>query len=391
MSDEVVSEREFELTERIMQLEALNSRLHEKVVQRDSKVRLHESSIRRLVAERDKAAEEADFINSITHGEVSPPKWLTASRKSSKRDHHATVGLMLSDLHLDEVVQASEMRSVNAFDRDIAVMRFEHVIETAILLTTEYFSGLTYDGCVCLWAGDVFSGIIHEELRETNHTSMFDSMHFWEPIVAGAFERLASAFGKLHVPVVVGNHGRQTIKWRAKGRAKDSFEWLFAHNICDHYFKGSKTVTFDIPESFDTNVHVYNHRLHLEHGDNFKGGGGIAGAMSPLLLGVHRTTRQAISEERMFQSRPALLGVNDDLEMNQRMFDVMALGHWHQYVVAPSKGLIINGSLKGYDEYARAKKFEPELAQQAMWLWTPEHGISFAAPVIAQNREKEGW
>ena len=74
-----------------------------------------------------------------------------------------------------------------------------------------------------------------------------------------------------------------------------------------------------------------------------------------------------------------------------RPFDVMAVGHWHQYIVAPSKGLIVNGSLKGYDEFARQFKFEPEPAQQAFWLWTPEHGISFSAPILAVDRASEGW
>lgn len=349
--------------------------------------------IRRLVLERDKAVEEADLLTQLHEGSIEPPKWLAPKKKKSG-DKRATVGLMLSDLHLDEVVLPAEMRGVNAFNREIAEIRFNRVIENTIELATDYFQGLTYDGCVVLWAGDVFSGIIHEELRETNDDTMFGSMLYWEPIVAGAFERLASVFGKLHVAVTVGNHGRQTIKWRAKGRAKDSFEWHFAHTIAKHHFGNSENVTFDIPESYDTNVKVYNHTLHLEHGDNFRGGSGIAGAMSPLLLGVHRTTRQAISEERMFQF--AANKVDEGAPVygmapTDRMFDVMALGHWHQYVVAPSKGLIINGSLKGYDEYARSKKFEPELAQQAMWLWTPEHGITFAAPIIAQKRSDEGW
>jgi hypothetical protein len=372
-------------TPELAELRSANARLTEAISRRDVKIDTQERAIKKLVAERDAAVTAANYVEQLRQGSAKPPKWMAAKQRR-KDVHHATVGLMLSDLHLDEVVKPEEMRWVNAFDRDIAEQRFQRVIETTILLTGEFFAGLHYDGAVVLWAGDVFSGIIHEELRETNAASMMKSLHYWEPIVAGAFERLASVYGRLHVPVTVGNHGRRSEKWRAKGRAEESFEWLFASNIRDHHFKGSKTVTFDIPESFDTHVNVYSHRLHLEHGDNFKGGSGIAGAMSPLLLGVHRTTRQAIGEERMFQNAadPAVVPV-------ERMFDVMALGHWHQYIVAPSKGLIVNGSLKGYDEYARAKKFEPELAQQAMWLWTPEHGISFAAPIIAQNREAEGW
>lgn len=290
--------------------------------------------------------------------------------KRRKTERRATVGLMLSDLHLDEVVRPEEMNWTNAHNRQIAQIRLQHVIETTIKLTDDVFSGMRYDGIVVPWAGDVFSGIIHQELRENNEAPLLDSLVYWEPIIAGAFERLASHYGRLHVAVVCGNHGRLSHKPVAKGRVRDNIEWLFAHNVARH-FADSSHVTFHIPQAADTIVRVYDHRMRLEHGGAFKGGSGIAGAMSPLLLGVHRATRQAMAEGRPF--------------------DVMAVGHWHQYIVAPSKGLIVNGSLKGYDEWARSMKFEPEPATQAFWLWTPEHGISFAAPIVAQRRKDEGW
>ena len=35
--------------------------------------------------------------------------------------------------------------------------------------------------------------------------------------------------------------------------------------------------------------------------------------------------------------------------------------------------------------------FEPEPAQQALWITTPERGITFSAPVFVQDRKAEGW
>ena len=72
-------------------------------------------------------------------------------------------------------------------------------------------------------------------------------------------------------------------------------------------------------------------------------------------------------------------------------FDTVVMGHWHQLIMAPSQGLIVNGALKGLDEYAAISNFAPERPQQALWVTTPEHGVTFTAPVFVQDRAKEGW
>jgi hypothetical protein len=65
------------------------------------------------------------------------------------------------------------------------------------------------------------------------------------------------------------------------------------------------------------------------------------------------------------------------------------MGHWHQYLSTPS--LIINGSLKGYDEYAKISNFGFEPPQQALAIVTPERGITFQAPVFCLDRKREKW
>lgn len=354
----------------VEELESELARAQVKLAKREQRIKTLERSVRELANIREETERRAAFMDAIANAEVPPPRWLTPKRNKSKGKRQVTVGLMLSDLHLDEVVRPEEMNWVNKYNRQIALMRFERVIESTIKVATEIFSYPDYDGIVVSFNGDVFSGIIHQELRESNDATMFESLLFWEPIFVGAIDRLASAFGKFHGIWQYGNHGRMSHKPVAKNRARDNMEWLFAHNVARHFVNDPR-VTMTIPESADTQIQVYDHVMRLEHGDAFSGGSGIAGAVSPLLLGVHRATRQAMAENRPF--------------------DVMGVGHWHQYLVAPSKGLIINGALKGYDEYARGKKFEPEPAQQAFWLWTPEYGVSFAAPIMAQDPVAEGW
>jgi hypothetical protein len=62
--------------------------------------------------------------------------------------------------------------------------------------------------------------------------------------------------------------------------------------------------------------------------------------------------------------------------------DVHLFGHWHQYLTIPNA--IVNGSLKGYCEYARGAAFGYEPPRQALAIVTPERGIVQQMPVYAE-------
>ena len=309
---------------------------------------------------------QLDLLSHIDQTKLEPPRWLQPVRPTKKV--RGTVVAMLTDTHFGEVVNPAEIDFLNAYDDRIAEMRLHRFADKTIALSRDYISGITYDGCVLLLGGDIFSGVIHEELEQTNADTLYESVvHWMEPLLA-VINELASAFGKLHIATTYGNHGRRTKKPRAKKRAQDNIEWLFYRSL-QRATKGDKRITWQIPESVDTYISVYSTRFLLTHGDQFRGGSGIAGALSPLLLGQHRKTRRA-----MASGRP---------------FDILTIGHFHQYLTLP--GLIVGGSLKGADEYSYIGNFGYEPAQQAFWVVDPEHGVTMHAPLHVVDREAEGW
>jgi hypothetical protein len=326
--------------------------------------------LRHVLKERNdlvqRLSRELGVLEKVGH-RSQPPGWLSAPPKSRSK-HHATPWLMLSDLHLDEVVNPDEMHGINAYDRRIAEMRLTAVFEGAARITRDYWSGLTYDGIVCVLGGDIFSGNIHDELRETNADTLLASVDHWiDPIAAGV-EMLADTFGKVHVPVVVGNHGRTTRKPRAKLRARDNFDWFIGRAL-QRVFRSDSRVTFEIPDAPDALVAAYGRTVLVTHGDQTSGGAGIGGIWPPIMrLDARKSQRQAAVDQP---------------------YDLMVMGHWHQLVFGPK--FIVNGSLKGYDEYAYTSNFGYEPPQQALWLMTPEHGITWRAPVLCQDRAAEGW
>jgi hypothetical protein len=73
-------------------------------------------------------------------------------------------------------------------------------------------------------------------------------------------------------------------------------------------------------------------------------------------------------------------------------YDTMIVGHFHTYI--HTRTLIVNGSLKGMDEYAYTNNFSFEEPQQALWLNHPRHGITFRMPVNCEQgavKAKTNW
>ncbi len=128
---------------------------------------------------------------------------------------------------------------------------------------------------------------------------------------------------------------------------------MIAQLLRRHFLKDSR-FSWLIPDGSDAWYRVYNHRYLLTHGDQFRGGDGIIGALGPILRGDTKKRAR-----------------NGQIDLG---YDTMILGHWHQYL--PFNRVIVNGSLKGYDEWASQQNFPFEVPIQALWFTHPVYGIT---------------
>jgi len=328
--------------------------------------RVLRATVAEQAAELESVRQRLGLHERLEDARLAPPDWLAPKKPSSK--HAAIPSLLLTDVHYDEVVKPEQIGGLNKYNRAIADQRLRRAFEGAITMSRDYLSGVNYEGFNLFLGGDLLSGIIHEELRETNQAVITESIvSIVEPLEAG-ITLLAEHFGKVHVSAVVGNHGRNTRKPRAKNRATDSFDWLVAKMV-ERGLKGDKRITTQIAQAADTHVKVYNHTYCLTHGDQFQGGSGISGFLSPLMLGAHRKAK-----------RDASTG---------QVWDTLVMGHFHSsYFI---KGLIVGGSVVGYNEYAYGAQLPYEEPQAAFWLTTPERGITVSSPIFVQDRRAEKW
>ena len=304
-------------------------------------------------------------IMGLTQKDLAPPEWLT--RQKNRGNHFAGVPTFFaSDWHWGERVRPAEIGGVNEYNTAIAVQRAQTFIDVGIELLTDHMTKATYDGVVLALGGDMLSGDIHDELSQTNEIESMPALLQLTEVLSDCISRLQDQFGKVFIPCVTGNHGRTSRKPRAKRRNHTNFDWLL-YNFLAMQFKRNKHVTFQIPEGSDAYYRIYGTRYLMSHGDQFRGGDGMIGPIGPIFRG-----------DKKKRSR------NVEIDMN---YDVMIIGHFHQYMHLSQ--LIVNGTLKGYDEYAFAGNFPFEVAQQALWCTHPEHGVTYRMPVYVQRALKE--
>lgn len=321
-----------------------------------------------LTAEKAELERLLGFYQSVRNEPVKVPRWQVQPKKARSA---GIVMAQMTDWHLDEVVKPDEVLNMNAYNAEIAKMRIRRWVEKVVTLPRDYMSGLNIEGLIIPSTGDLFTGEIHPELKESNERKLLASVLYWmEPVIA-ALETFEREYPAVVVHAVVGNHGRLSHKPVFKGRVHDNVEWLFWSVIRDRLKDRGSKVVVNVSPSMDLNVAIYGRNHMLTHGDQFRGGSGISGAFAPLSLGAHRKTKR-----QMVAGLP---------------METMVIGHLHQLINIP--GVIMGGCMKGYDEFAFGLNLAPDPngAAQAFWVTTPTHAQTVWMPIYLTDRKSEGW
>ncbi|MBP8231777.1 MAG: hypothetical protein KAY22_05685 [Rhizorhabdus sp.] len=322
-----------------------------------------EAELKAAQAESADAVRIKEVIGTLSARlhETAPPKW-ALSPEPAKKDSPGVPTLFLSDLHWGEVVHPAQIGNVNSYNLATARARLRHTVETAVNLLRIVDAKMSYPGIVVPLGGDMISGNIHDELQATNELNTMPTVLDLYEHLCGAIALLADTFGKVFLPCVSGNHGRDTRKTWKKDRHHTSFDWLLYQFLAKR-FASDPRVTFQIPDGPDALYRIYGLRYLLTHGDQFKSGDSIIGPLGPLTRGNQKK-----------------LARNSAVD---QAYDVMLAGHWHQYIHL--ERLIVNGSMKGYDEFAYDSNYGFEPPRQGLWLTHPKYGITYRMPVLCET------
>lgn len=269
-----------------------------------------------------------------------PPTWELQRSKSKGR----AIGLLhISDIHAGEIVSAVETRGVNEYDLEICRARLRRLFKSVIELVPRWGADCQIVGFYLALNGDLISGDLHAELRQTNAITSHQQVWFCVDELAAGIKHLLDAFKKIVVVVTTGNHGRSTEKVHSKKTADLSYDTMVGEAL-RRYFEGDKNVSVIVSPSRDAEYKIFNWRVLQTHHDQGGGGGqGFAGPILPI-------ARKAKAAEWMgAQSRV--------------FWDIILTAH-HHASGSPTEKHLANGSIVGFSEYARSLRAAPEVPMQ---------------------------
>lgn len=332
-----------------------------------ARLRVSEHALETIEKDNLSAADIRRTIYGLSEIQPAPPVWLA---KTAPATPGASVPMTIwSDWHWGEIVFPEAIGGVNKYNREIAKARLQVLVDNTINLAKHHMGPLSYPGIVIMLGGDMISGNIHEELRETNDGPLQETLLELQDCLTSALAQMADVFGKVFVPCVVGNHGRMKAKPHAKHKVYESYEWNL-YNQLERYFRNDPRVSFHIPGEADARFDVLGHRFLLSHGDalGVKGGDGIIGIIGPIARGTMKVHRSQ-----------ATIG---------RDFDTLVIGHYHTYVPrGEAAPVIVNGTMKGLDEYAHLFMRVPySRPSQALWFVHADHGITAQWQVFLDDK-----
>jgi hypothetical protein len=307
--------------------------------------------INTLERDHDALRQAVEAMSELTSRPLEPlPRY---ELKSGMRE--ATSVALLSDAHVDERVHKHETPVGNEYDPEIAERSLARFFLGYRWLINFHRTAFQINRAMLWIGGDLASGHIHDELKETTSGTPIESM-LWlrSRLVAGIDMLLEDK--KLEMLDAVGsygNHGRDTKKpMRARGAAH-SYEWLLYQWLASHY-AGNKRVRFHASPSAHQYAQVYDWHLHFHHGDEVNYGGGVGGITIPLNKAV---SQWDIARRCHFHN----------------------FGHFHQYI--DTGNIAVNGSVIGYNAYAMSIKAKPEPPQQAFYLIDSKRGKTCKSPI----------
>jgi transposase-like protein len=336
----------------------------------------NDENARLRLALKDAERRTADAENHRAHVlrlTPEPARIQPNFRRGDGKGHgRQAVVLHLSDLHVGETVERSEVSNVNSYDLPTAQRRVGRLFETASVLMTSAWpaSDGAPERVYVLLGGDLISGHgLHPEHAETDAGTAFEQVKWAAEYISGGLLALHGALKarfkkpvEIHVISVVGNHGRSTFgKPRTKLVTLQSYDALVG-DFVEASLRHIPTIRHFQPRGFDAYFDVAGWPALLTHGDRMGSGGGTGfiGPMATIIKG-HRK----IVDTEYRQRRPV-----------RWVFS----GHFHTTGVTPFG--FANGSGVGYGEYAKSLRADPEPAQQNYMVFHERYGLLRWHPIV---------
>ena len=297
-----------------------------------------------IIEEQEKQVEVALAL-SAESATVTPVKAIKSGQGGG-----SVAFAIASDWHAEETVDPRTVNGLNAYDLEIARTRIQAFFQKVVRLTEIQRAGTKIDTLVLALLGDLMTGYIHEELRESNGLSPTETILWLQDEIASGLALLEKHFERIIIPCSYGNHGRNTMKPRHATGARNSYEWMLYHIMRKQF----PQYEWQISDGYHNYLEVDGRVIRFHHGDDLKYQGGVGGLTIPVEKAIAQWNR----------------AIKADLDI---------FGHWHQSQQNPK--WISNASLIGHNAYAIAIKAGFEPPSQTFFLMDSKRGRTVTCPI----------
>lgn len=278
--------------------------------------------------------------------EVTIPKNLVGKRVQEN------LTLIISDIHAGEVVTKEETYDFNEYDFSIMVERIQNLFGTMLDISQTKLVGYKFRTLNIDLLGDMLSGIIHEELAETNDLAIVEAILLTAFVMASAISAISPYFERINIHGVVGNHGRLSKKVKYK-KGFNNYDYLF-YQLLRIFLAKHDHIKFDFPKSWFLVYKNNGYTVCIFHGDSIRTWAGVP------WYGIQR----AINKLSKMLAKKGII------------VDIWEMGHFHQDADIPDN-VLVNGSLIGPSEYSIKRLHSVSPAVQKLYGCHKDIGITF--------------
>jgi len=274
---------------------------------------------------------------------------------------------LISDVHFDEVVKKEEIMGLNEYNQEVALKRLWKFLKATILITENDKKIFNINQLNIFFLGDMISGIIHDELIETNETDVNTAIMTLSDVLSQMIIIYTKYFNKIIVDCDFGNHGRINQKKTFKHRYVN-FDTILYNIIALRLKNYVDTGRIEI----NVNLSPYGIReilgwkfLH-SHGDDVKSWNQIS---------YYGLKRRYANIKELYEKSGG--------------FDYWVNAHTHK--PAYIEQTLTNGSVIGLNEYALAKFGNKAPISQKFFGVNKEYGVNGVYDLQLQNAKEHNF
>lgn len=294
-------------------------------------------------------------LETFTHAGRAPEILVYDKPRDERAD--AVACAVASDWHVEEPVHSADVMGLNEYNLEVAQSRSRAYFRNLLRLTDILARDSTIRTIHLSLLGDFFSGWIHEELLANTLLAPGDAAVFVNGLICSGLDYLLHESNyMLEIDALPGNHGRMTDKMHFGDPTGTSLETVMYHMVASRYALNQR-VKMRVATASEVHVRFFEaFKMRLVHGYEIKYAGGVGGITIPL----NKRLAQWNSTQRC---------------------DLTVLGHYHQFF--DGGRFLVNGSMIGYNNFAKNFGFTYEDPQQAFFLVHARKGgqKSVVAPI----------